>query len=168
MATDATKILYGTDCYLTVAGTDIGHLIGETSIEMAAEIYYPKLARARGKVKGTGRVIGGVPKIKCTMAEFQYAVLSTLFSIGASSDANSEKIGYGAVGTVTEVANVVVTGARRNDGDEFRATLNYAYVTSPMAITLDPEKESSVEIEFEGLYTDAAPSTYPGFIEFKK
>ena len=168
MATDSTKILYGTDGYLTVNGTDIGHLSGDIVLDFPLDVYYPELSRARGKVKGTGRVTGGIPKITCTMAQWQYSVLSTLYSHGAVSDANSEKIGSGAIGTVTEIPNIIVTGVTRNDGKAFRATLAYAIVSSPISVTLAKAAESLLEVTFEALYTDAAPSTYPGWIEFAK
>lgn len=168
MATDSNGILYGTDGYVTVNGTDIGHTIGEIEIELGTEQYYPDLARARGPVKGTGRVVSGASKITVTIAQWQYAILATLFSMGASSDANSEKIGSGSLGTITEIPNIIITGISRNDGKAFRATIPYARVTSPLAAALAPKQEAGLEITFEGLFTDAAPSTMPGWVEFAK
>lgn len=168
MATDATKIVYGTDCYITVDGTDLGHLLGDVEIEMTPEPYYPDFSRARGRISGSGRIIGAEGKITGTLAEWQYAILSTLYSLGNSSDANSEKIGSGSLGTVTELTNVIVTGFTRNDAKPMRATIAKAIVTSPVATTLAESQESGLSVTFEALYTDAAPKTFPMFIEIGK
>src|ERR1043165_7880671 len=88
------NILYGTDGYITVNGTERGATEDAVSIEWMVEQYYPDLAQARGPVAGTGRVVKGEFKIKCKMTEWQYSVLSVICgSYGASSDANSQKIG---------------------------------------------------------------------------
>ena len=168
MATDSTKIVYGTGGYVTVNSTDLGHYLGEIAVEMSTSEYYPDLARALGPVSGTGKIIGGVAKITLTLAEWQYSILSTLFSMGASSDANSEKIGSGSLGTITELTTVVVTGFTRNDAKAMRATIAKARVTSPVAITLSKSKESGLQVTFEALYTDAAPSTMPAWLEIAK
>lgn len=168
MATNKNYILYGTDGYVTVNGTDLGHTIGDIQIELSTEEYYPDLSRARGPVLGTGRIVGAGSKVTVTVAEWQYATLGTLFSSGASSDANSEKLGSGSLGTITELTNVIVTGVTRNDGKAFRCTLGYARVTSPIAADLAESAESGLEITFEALFTDAAPKTMPGWIEIAK
>ena len=167
-ATTGNNILYGTSGYLTVAGTDIGATEDAISVEWSIEQYYPDLAQARGPVAGTGRVIKGDFKIKCKITEWQYTVLSLFCgSYGASSDANSEKIGGGVLGTVTEVANVIVTGITRNDGKAFKATIPSAYVELGN-IELAESKETIMELTFNGLYTLAAPTTLPGFIQFQR
>ena len=168
MATNSNYILYGTDGYVTANSTDLGHTIGDIEIELSTEEYYPDLSRARGPVMGTGRIIGAAAKVTVTLAEWQYATMSTLFSSGASSDANSEKIDSGTLGDVTEITNIVVTGVTRNDGKAFRVTLPYARVTSPIAATLAEASESGLEVTFEALFTDGAPKTMPGWIEIAK
>lgn len=168
MATNKNYILYGTDGYVTVNSTDLGHTIGDIPIELSTEEYYPDLSRARGPVMGTGRIVAAASKITVTLAEWQYATLSTLFSSGASSDANSEKIGSGTLGTITELTNIIVTGVTRNDGKAFRVTIPYGRATSPIASTLAEAAESGLEVTFEGLFTDAAPKTMPGWIEIAK
>lgn len=166
MATDATKIIYGTDGYVTVDGTDLGHYLGDIEIEMAPEEYYPDFSRARGPVSGSGKIIGATGKVTLTLAEWQFSVLSTLFSLGSSSDANSEKIGSGTIGTITELDNVIVTGITRNDSKAVKVTIVKARVTSPIATNLSEKQESGLAVTFEALYLDAAPSTFPMYVEF--
>ena len=168
MATDSTKIVYGNGGYVTVNNTDLGHYLGDIAVELSTEEYYPDLARALGPVSGTGKVTSGAAKLDVTLAEWQYSILSTLFSMGASSDANSEKIGSGSLGTITELTNVIATGFSRNDGKAMRVTIPKARVTSPVPVTLARGKESGLKVTFEGLFTDAAPSTMPGWLEIAK
>lgn len=167
-ATTGNNILYGTDGFLTVAGTDIGATEDSLSVEWSIEQYYPDLAQARGPVAGTGRVIKGDFKIKAKITEFQYAYLSLFCgSYGASSDANSEKIGGGVLGTITEVANVIITGVTRNDGKAFKATIPLAFVELGN-IELNESKETVMEVTFNGLYTLTNPKTLPGYIQFQR
>lgn len=165
-ASTGNNILYGTDGYITVNGTDIGATEDAISIEWMVEQYYPDLAQARGPVAGTGRVVKGEFKIKCKMTEWQYSVLSVICgSYGASSDANSQKIGGGSLGTITETTNVIVTGVTRNDNKAFKATIASAFMEVGN-IELAESKETILEVTFNGLYTTSAPKTLPGFIQF--
>lgn len=158
-------ILYGTGGYVTVNGTDIGSLIGDIAIEMATEEYYPDLMQALGPVVGTGKIVGATGKVTATMAEWYYTVLAALFHLGSSTDANSQKIGSGAIGTITELTNVVITGITRNDNKPFRVTIEKARVTSPVATTLSKGEIAGLEVTFEALYTTNAPATFPMYIE---
>lgn len=165
-ATTGNNILYGTDGFLTIGSTDLGATQDSISIEWMVEQYYPDLAQARGPVAGTGRVVKGEFKIKCKLTEWQYTVLSMFCgSYGASSDANSQKIGGGVLGTVTEVSNVKVTGITRNDGKAFQAVVATSFVEIGN-IDLAEGKESTLEVTFNGLYTTTNPKTLPGFIQF--
>ena len=168
MATDSTKIVYGTGGYVTVNSTDLGHYLGDIAAELTTEEYYPDLSRALGPISGTGKIVSGVSKLTLTLAEWQYAILSTLFSMGSSSDANSEKIGSGTLGTITELTSVIATGFSRNDGKAMRVTIPKARVTSGISTALSKGKESGLEVVFEGLFTDGAPSTMPGWVEIAK
>lgn len=132
---------------------------------MASEEIYPEFLQSRGPVKGTGKIIGATGKITCTLSEWNYTVLSTLFHMGNSTDANSQKIGSGAVGTITELTNVIITGTTRNDAKAFRVTQAFARVTSPIATTLSKGEIAGLEVTFEALYNPASPSTYPMFVE---
>jgi hypothetical protein len=160
------RILYGTDGFLTVGATDLGATEDEISVEWSVEQYYPDLAQARGPVSGTGRVVKGEFKIKAKLTEWTYAVLSQLCgSYGTSSDANSEQLGGGTLGTVTEVSDVRVTGVTRNDGKAFIAHIPKAYVELGN-IGLNEAKETVLEVTFNGLYTTSAPKTLPGKVTF--
>lgn len=163
-ATTANNLLYGTDGYIEVNGTDIGATIGDIVVEMATEEYYPDLFQARLPLAGTGKIIGASGKITVTLAEWSYAVLSTLYSMGASSNATSEQIGSGALGTITELSDVKVMGVTKNNGNAFIATIVKARVTSPLSATLAEGQETGLEVVFEALGTPSAPSTMPMWI----
>jgi hypothetical protein len=132
---------------------------------MTTEEYYPDLLQALGPVVGTGKIVGATGTITCTMAEWYYTVMSALFHLGSSTDANSQKIGSGAVGTITELTNVIITGTTRNDNKAFKVTMAKARVTSPIATTLSKGEVAGLEVTFETLYTTNAPSTFPMFVE---
>jgi hypothetical protein len=132
---------------------------------MTPEEYYPDFMQARGPVSGTGKIIGITGSVTVTMAEWNYTVLKTLFSVGYSSTASSETIGSGAIGTVTELTNVIVTGVTRNDTKAFRVTIAKARVTSPVATTLSEKEVSGLEVTFESLQTLAAPATFSMWID---
>jgi len=166
-ANTSSYILYGTSGFLTVNAVDLGATLGDISLEMGTEEYYPDLAQARGPLVGTGKIVGASGKITVTLAEWNFAVLKTLFSSGYSSDASSEVIGSGALGTITELTNVVITGLDRNDGKAFVATIPHARVTSPIATTLAETSESGIEITFEALFTATAPATMPIWVKFE-
>ena len=68
-------------------------MIGDISVEMTTEEYYPELLQALGPLSGTGKIIGATGTVTCTMAEWNYTVLAALFHLGSSTDANSQKIG---------------------------------------------------------------------------
>lgn len=167
-ANTGNNILYGTDGYVTVAGTDLGATEDAIEVEWMVEQYYPEIAQARGPVAGTGRVIKAEFRVKCKLLEWQYATLSQLVgSYGASSDASSEYFGNGTLGTVTELTNVVVTGVTRNDGKAFKVTIPQCYVEVGN-ISLAEDKETLLEVTFHGLYTLANPSRLPGLISIAK
>jgi hypothetical protein len=159
-------ILYGTDCYLTVNGVDLGALIGEVRFEMTTTDYYPDLAQARGPVKGTGKIIEFVGKITATLAEWKFSILASLWSMGASSTADSEKIGSGDVANVTELTNIIITGISRNDLKPVKVTMVYGRVTSPLAAPLLEAEVSGLEVTFEALFDPSAPTKIPMWIEF--
>lgn len=167
-ASTANYILYGTNGYMTVNGTDIGSTLGDFVIEMAPELYYPDLAQALGPLAGTGKVIGASGKITVKMAEWNYAVLSLLNHLGASSDASSETIGSGSLGTITELTSIIITGVTRNDGKVFKCTMDKGRVTSPIGATLSEKSEAGLEVVFECLYTTANPAKFPMYIQFQK
>lgn len=164
----ANAILYGTDAYFTVDGTDFGATEGDVEIEMTQELYYPDFAQALGPVAGTGRVIAASGRITVTMAEMKYASLQKLSHVGYSSDASSEYIGKGDVRYINEVNQVIVTGASRNDGKAFMAVIPVAVMTNPITLGLSKSKESSISVTFEARYELTTPQKMPMYIAFAK
>ena len=161
-------LLYGTNGYMTVDGTDLGATRGEFQVEWALEMYYPDLAQAQGPVSGTGRVIKGEFRLRTTLVEWTYAVLSQVMgSYGVSSEGASERIGLGRLGPITEVNNVVLTGFRRNDNKHVRITIPRAYVQVGNT-AISKSQEAGIEATFEGLYTADNPHQLPGYIEIEK
>ena len=161
-------LLYGTNGYMTVDGTDLGATRGEFQVEWSLEMYYPDLAQALGPVSGTGRVIKGEFRLRATLTEWTYAILSRVMgSYGVSSEGTSERIGSARLGPITEVDNVVLTGIRRNDNKGVRITIPRAYVQVGN-LTISKSQETGVEVTFEGLYTAANPERLPGYIEIEK
>lgn len=159
-------ILYGTNAFVTVNAVDLGATIGDIAVNMQTEEYYPDLYQARGPVSGTGKIIGASGSVTVTMAEHNWTVLSALWSAGSGSDASSQMIGSGTLANITELTNVIVTGASRNDGKLFAVTIPKARATSPVAITLSESQEAGIEITFEALFTLNAPDKMPMWIKY--
>ncbi len=153
---------------MTVGGTDIGALLGDLKIEMGNEQYYPDLAQAPMPVAGTGKVITASGKITVTLAEWQYTVLSTLFANYGTNSTTSYTIGSGSIGAVTELDNVIITGAEKNSGKDFRCTMVKARITSALGATLSKKQEASIEVTFEALSVVNSPATFPMYIEMEK
>lgn len=163
-----SNILYGTDGYVTVNGTDVGATEGDIVVQWSLTQYYPDLAQARGPVSGTGIVSEGTFNVTVTLAEFSWTNLSVVMgSLGATSTGTSYKFGGSALNDVTEVSNVAVVGVSRNDGKAFTAIIPTAYVEIGN-LNLSEGKESTIEVTFHGLYTTALPTTLPGSIQFQK
>ena len=165
---DSTKMLYGTDGYLTVNNVDVGATEDDFEVSMDTTEFYPELHQALMPLAGSGKIIGADGELTTKITQFVYTILAAMFSFGASSDANSEKIGSGLLGTVTEMDNVVLTGLSRNDGKLVRVTMAKARVTSPFKLTLSRKKNASLSITFKPLGLSTAPSRFPMWIEFQK
>lgn len=165
---DSTKNLYGTDGFLTVNAVDVGATEDDFEVSMDTTEFYPDLHQALMPLAGSGKIIGADGELTVKITQFVYTLLSTLFSMGASSDANSEKIGSGLLGTVTEIDNVILTGLSRNDGKAVRVTMAKARVSSPFKLTLSKKKNASLALTFKPLALATAPSRFPMWIEFAK
>lgn len=166
--TTPNDILFGTDGYMTVNSIDLGATIGDIVVEWGVTHYYPDLAQARGPVSGTGIVTEGFFRAQVTIAEWKWTQLTEVMgSIGSVSSGDSYKLGGRTLSTAVEVTNVIVTGAQKNSGKDFRATIGKAYVTVG-GITLSEKQETGLQLTFEGLYTTALPTTLPGYIEIEK
>ena len=164
----ATQMVYGTDGYLTVNTTDVGATTGEIAVEWSLTQYYPNIAQARGNVMGTGRVTEGKFSVKVTVLEWTYAILNKYIgSWGYSTSTNSERLGGGNLKYITEVTNVQVTGMTRNDQKAILITVPQAYVELGN-LSFAEDKETSMDVTFNGLFTTSSPSTLPGYIEIAK
>jgi hypothetical protein len=162
------KLLYGTNAYMTVDAVDLGATTGDFSVEWSAEMYYPDLAQALGPVSGTGRVVKAEFRLKTTLTEWTYAVLAgILATYGATSDANSETIGGGTMGPITEVDDVLLTGLTRNDAKPVMVIIPRAYVEAGN-LAVSKSKETGIETTFHGLYNATYPSRMPGKIMIGK
>ena len=160
--------LFGTDGYVTVNGVDIGATIGEITVEWGAQHYYPDYAQARGPLQSSGVVLDGFFRVKVVMAEHSWTTLSAVMgSVGSDSTGASYKFGGQAMAIPVEVTNVVVTGIQTNGSKEWKATIPAAY-TEFSELVLSEKAESGLEVTFHGLYTVAAPTTLPGYIEIEK
>ena len=167
-ATTPNDILYGTDGYCTVDSVDLGATLGDITIQWGYTPYYPDLAQARGNVSGTGIVTDGFFRATVTIAEWKWTQLAKVMgALGAVSSGDSYKLGGAAMAAMVEVNNVIVTGVQKNSGKDFRATIPVAYAT-PGDVVLSEKKETGLQITFEGLFTAAAPTKLPGYIEIEK
>lgn len=167
-ASTANNLLYGTNGYMTVSGTDLGATVGEFSFEFNQETYYPDLAQAPMPIAGTGRVISASGKLTVTLAEWQYTVLSTLFASYGANSTTSETIGSGAIGTVTELDNVTLLGIEKNSGKDVKITLIKSRITSPLGATISKSQEAGIEVTFETLSVINAPNIFPAMIQMEK
>ena len=163
-----TRTLFGTDGYVTVDTVDLGATLGDIEVSWSAEQYYPDYAQARGPISGSGKVTGGTMSISVTVAEFAWTNLTEVMgSVGSDSSGDSYKFGGAALTNVTEVDNVIVTGITTLGSKEFRATIGKAYVEVGN-LTLAEASETGLQLTFHGVYTTAAPTTLPGYIEIEK
>jgi len=87
--------------------------------------------------------------------------------MGASSTADSQKLGSGTLGTITELTNVIILGFTKNNGKDMKVTIPKARVTSPLASTVQKGENSTLEVTFESLVTGGAPKTMPMWIEIE-
>lgn len=157
--------------YVTVGGTDIGALVNEIVYRVRREIYHPDLYGAKGEIKGTGHDIRAVPELTFTMTEFEYAKLQKAMArVGADSDANSEWIGGGTIGAIsdTDYPEVKVLGVTRHDGKAIEVVLNQAYISNEPEVTFSDREDSTIEVTFTGVYTAAAPTTFPAKLYIAK
>lgn len=167
-ANTANYVVYGTKGYITVDGTDVGATQGDFVVEWGVTQYYPDFSQAKGPVAGTGKVTEGFFRLRCTITEFDYDILSKVVgSIGADSTGTSEKFGGASLGDVTEVSNVILTGVTRQDGKALKVTIPKAYIEVGN-ITFSKGDIATMDVTFHGLYTTSAPDTLPGYIEIAK
>jgi len=160
----AGNMLLASGATVTVGGTDVGAMMGETTFTVDVEHYHPDLYGAWGDVDGTGFVIGAVARVTTTMAETSYFQLSVLMDhLGQSSDANSRWYGSGALGQLasSDYQEVIVTGMETCGGSSVTITIPYAYVDSGVNVTLSDDSITMFEVEFVSAYDPVHPSRLP-------
>lgn len=162
------RTLYGTDGYVTVNAIDLGATLGPITVEWGVTQYYPDYAQARGAVSGSGIVTEGFFRAMVTVAEWAWTNLTEVMgSIGSNCSGDSYKFGGQALTDVVEVNNVIVTGIATVGNKAFKATIAKAYVEVGN-IELSETAETGLQLTFHGLFTTAAPTTLPGYIEIAK
>ena len=116
--------------YVSVNGTVLGSRPdGDITVGVNVVKDYPNLSGAIDKVRGTGAVVEASGSIQVTLNEFAYGVLCiVLGDIGYSSSGTSNRLGGQSLGTVRELANVLITGVNKADGKAVQVTIPYAEV----------------------------------------
>lgn len=155
-------------CSLEVNSTALGaRPDGDVTIAVNVVKDYPDLSGAIDKVRGTGAVVEASGSIQASLIEFSYAILSiALGDIGYDSAGSSNKIGGQTVGTVHELADVILTGVDRSDGKEVKVTIPYAEVTvDSLAGGNSPVQ---YQVTFATLVDPTTPTTFGMYIEIEK
>jgi len=141
--TTPNNMMLASGATVTVALTDIGAMIGETTYTVEIDRYHPELHGVMGDLKQTGFVTRAVPVLTTTMAETSYFQLSVLMDhLGSGSDANSRWYGSGTLGQLasTDYQAVVATGMETCGNKSVKITLDYAYVSSAVNVTLSDDE----------------------------
>lgn len=154
--------------YLTVNGTSLGaRPDGDVTVAVNVTKDYPDLAGAIDMVRGTGAIIEASGSIQVSLIEFSYAILSiVLGDIGYDSSGSSNKIGGQTVGTVHELADVILTGVDRADGKDVKVTIPYAKVVVPSLA--GGNSAVQYQVTFETLVDPTTPDTFGMYIEIEK
>lgn len=167
-ATTPNNVAYGNDGYITVNTVDIGATVGDFTVEWGATHYYPNFTQALGPLSGSGTVTDAMFRLQCSIAEWAWANLSAAIgTLGSDSSGNSYKIGGQAISGPVELTSVVLTGISTNGGKAMKVTLGKAYVEVGNPV-FSKTQEAVLPLTFVGLFTGAAPTTLPGYIEIQK
>ena len=157
-------LLLASGATVSIGGTDVGAMMGETVFTIDIDRYHPDLYGSRGDIKGAGFVTGAVARLTMTMAETSYFQLSILMDhLGSSSDANSRWYGSGSLGQLaaSDYQEVICSGSETCGGNSVTITIPYAYVSSAVNVTLSSDEISTYEIELTGAYDPAHPRRFP-------
>lgn len=165
-AATAGNMMLAAGATLSVAGTDVGAMMGETTFSIDVERYHPELHGVKGDLEGTGFIITAVPKLAVTMAETSYFQMSVLMDqLGSSSDANSAWYGSGTLGQLAagDYQTIIASGMSTCGNKSVKITLDQAYVSGPVNIVLSDNEITVYEVEFTGAYnTDS--TTFPASV----
>ena len=163
-ANTSGNLMLAAGATVTIGGTDVGAMEGETSFTVDVERIFPDLFGAKGELKGTGFIIGAVAKVTTTMAETSYFQMSVLMDqLGSGSDVNSRWYGSGALGQLVsgDYQEIIVHGMSTCGGNSIRIILPYAYVSHAVNVTLVDDAISTYEVEFTGSYDPVVPGRLP-------
>ena len=162
--TTANNMMLASGATVSVGGTDVGAMMGETTFTIDIERYHPDLHGVMGELEATGFVTRAIPKLTVTMAETSYFQLSVLMDhLGASSDASSRWYGSGTLGQLatSDYQTVICSGMSTCGDKKIEITMENAYVSSAVNVSLSDDEVSSYEIEFTSTYSAAFPTTLP-------
>ena len=151
----ANNMMLAAGATLTVGGTDVGAMMGETVFTVEVERYHPELHGVKGELEGTGFVIRATPKMTVTMAETSYFQLSVLMDqLGSGSNATSRWYGSGTLGQLAaaDYQAIIATGMSTCGSKSVKITLDQAYVSGSVSISLSDSEITSYEVEFTGTY----------------
>ena len=163
----AGNMLLASGATVSVGGTDVGAMMGETTFTIDVERYHPDLHGVSGELEATGFVTAAVAHLVTTMTETSYFQLSVLMDhLGASSDANSKWYGSGALGQLatSDYQEVICHGMATCGNNSVTITVPYARVDSAVNVTLSDDNITAFEVEFVGAYDPAHPTRLPARI----
>jgi len=152
---------------VSVGGTDIGAMVGETTYTIDIERYHPDLHGVWGDLVGTGFVTRAVPRLTTTMAETSYFQLTVLMDhLGISSDASTDTYGSGTLGQLAaaDYQEIIASGMETCGNKSVTIKIDNAYVSSAVNVTLSDDEITTYEVEFTGAYDASYPSKLPSAI----
>ena len=168
--TTANNMMLASGATVSVGGTDVGAMMGETTFTIEIERYHPELHGVMGELEGTGFVTKAVPKLTVTMAETSYFQLSVMMDhLGASSDASSRWYGSGTLGQLasTDYQTIICSGMETCGNKSIRITIHNAYVSSAVNVSLSDDEVTTMEVEFTGTYSAGFPLVLPAKVEIE-
>ena len=147
---------------LEVGGTDIGAITDPVSFVVERTYYTPNFTRVQGPVMVTVRVITEVPKLRCTLTEWQMAKLQfALPDTDLSSDVSSEVLTSipGRIEAADHQDIIFVT--TKADGELITITVTNAIAQSNLEVEFPDESEAKYAVEFVGHYDPADSDDAP-------
>lgn len=142
-----------------VAGTDIGATSREGSFSIEQEQYWPELGGARGRVKGTGAVIGENATLTMNFKEVNIAnLLRILPTLTSASDGTCEYTDRPSFGFIGEGAHQDVHWVGQTmDGKGIEIYLYDALPEGSVEMNLSDDGETTFSVTFRAYYDPADP-----------
>lgn len=147
---------------LAVGTTDVGALEDPVTFTVEREYYAPDFTRMRGDVEGTVFVIREVPKLACTLSEWQLAkVQYALPGTTLTSDASSEVL-TSTPGRIAAASHGdVVFKTKKADAKEIEIHVDNAICRENLEVEFPDTETARYPVVFVGHYDPAAPTTAP-------